>query len=208
MAVVLNFEIEQSDNAKKLIFKETTGAYDASTNTDGWGSPNEDTSDEAVSTATSLTITPPAADGSAQDPTTAGTTYTGADASWTALDASYPTTDSGIELEITSDMLDTGDDVKHTDGVWTFTYSITTGTGTYATTHKVFISGSIRCCVYKKLAAIDTVDCDCDSTDKTYALEAFTFYRSLIANAACGNEDKYKEILALTQKLCSTNKCV
>lgn len=208
MATVLNFEIEQSDDAKKLIFKETTGAYDASLNTDGWGSPNEATSDEAVNTATALTITPPAADGSAQDPTTAGTTYTGATILWTALDASFPTTNTGLELEITTDMLGSGADGVHTDGVWTFTYVIVTATTTYTTTHKVFVSGSIRCCVYKKLAAIDTVDCGCDSTEKVYALEAFTFYRSLIANAACGNETKYKELLALTRKLCSSNKCI
>ena len=208
MATVLNFEIEQSDNAKKLIFKETTGAYDGSLNTDGWGSPNEDTSDEAVSTATALTITPPDADGASQDPTTAGTTYTGDDPLWPGLISSFPTTNTGLELEITSDMLAAGADAVHTDGVWTFTYVIVTATTTYTTTHKVFISGSIRCCVYKKLAAIDTVDCDCDSSEKVYALEAFTFYRSLIANAACGSENKYKELLALTRKLCSTNKCV
>lgn len=198
MAVVLNFEIEQSDNAKKLIFKETTGAYDALLNADGWGAPNEDTTDEAVASATALTITTPGG---------TATTYTGATTGWSALTNSYPTTDNDVELEITSDMLGTGDDVKHTDGVWTFKYEITTGTTTYTTEHKVFISGSIRCCVYKKLAAIDTVDCNCDSTEKTYALEAFTFYRSLIANASCGNEDKYTELLALTGKLCSTNKC-
>jgi hypothetical protein len=207
MAVVLNFVIEQSDNAKKLIFGETTGAYDASLNTDGWGTPNEDTSDEAVSSATSLTITPPAADGSAQDPATAGTTYTGTNPKWLALINSYPTTDTGLELEITSQMLGGDTDEKHPDGVWTFKYEITTGTQTYTTEHKVFVSGSIRCCVNKKLAAIDTVDCDCDSTEKSYALQAYTFYLSLLANADCGNEDGYKDILSLTRKLCSTNKC-
>ena len=192
MATVLNFEIEQSDNAKTLIFKETTGAYDALLNTDGWGSPNEAVGDAVTTT---LTITTPG--GSATDYTSAEITGLG----------SFPTADTGLELEITSDDLNTGEDVKHADGVWTFKYTVVTSGTTYTTEHKVFISGSIRCCVYKKLAAIDTVDCDCDSSEKAYALQAFTYYRALIANAACGNEDKYDELLALTGKLCSTNKC-
>lgn len=193
MATVTNFTIEQSDNAKKLIFKESTGAYDALLNTDGWGSPN----DVHTGGTATLTITPPNS--------TTATVYDSTDI--TGL-ASFPTTDTGLELEITTDDISAGTDAKHTDGVWTILYTVTTATAVvYTVTHKVFISGSVRCCVYGKLAAIDTVDCDCDSTEKTYALQAFTFYRSLIANAACGNEDKYTELLALTSKLCSTNKC-
>lgn len=192
MAVVVNFEIEQSDNAKKLIFKETTGLYDALLNTDGWETPN----DTAVGGTATLTITPP------------GGTATEYDSTDIAGLASFPTSNAALELEITTDDLNTGEDAKHADGVWTFLYTVTAASTTvYTVEHKVFISGSIRCCVYKKLAAIDTVDCDCDSTEKSYALQAFTYYRSLIANAACGNEDKYTELLALTNKLCSTNKC-
>lgn len=193
MATVLNFTIEQTDNAKELIFKETTGAYDGSNNTDGWGTPNELTSDAVTVT---LSVTKPG--------DSAATDYTSTEISGLG---SYPTTDTGAELPLTTDDLGGSSDVKHTDGIYTFTYTIVTGTTTYTTTHKVFVSGQVRCCVYEMLANVDEVDCDCDSTEKAYALEAFTFYRSLIANASCGNETKYTSLLALTNKLCESNKC-
>ena len=192
MATLTNFVVKQSDNSKKLIFKETTGAYDANNNTDGWGTPNEDTTDAVTTT---LTITDP------------GATTTVLTSVELAGLASFPTTDTGLELEITSQVLGGSTDVAHTDGVYTFSYVVVTGTSTYTTEHKVFVSGSARCCVYAMLADVDTVDCDCDATEKTDALEAFTFYRSLIANAAAGNETKYTEILAIVNSLCDGCKC-
>jgi hypothetical protein len=163
MAVVLNFEIEQTDNAKILIFRETTGAYDALLNTDG---------------------------------------------KITGL-GSFPTTDANLELELTLENLNIeADSNGHLpDGVWTIRYDVEKGLNKYTVFHKVFVSGSVRCCVYKGLASIDLVDCDCDSKEKAYALQAFTFYMSLIANAACGNQDKYDELLKITNKLCGLCKC-
>jgi hypothetical protein len=192
MAVLLNFEIEESDNSKKLIFKETTGAYDSSNNTDGWGSPNEATTDAVTVT---LTIT---------DPSDTETALTSTELSGLA---SYPTTDTSLELEIALEDLGGTTGGKHADGVYTFEYEIVTADNTYTTTHKVFVSGQARCCVYGMLAAVDTVDCDCDAQEKTNALEAFTFYRSLIANAAAGNETKYDETLAIVNNLCDGCKC-
>jgi len=194
MATVLNFEIEQSDNARKLIFKETTGAYDASLNTDGWGSPNEATSD-AIAASTTLTITTPGGTATVYD----NTDITGL--------TSFPTTDTGLELEILASDLGGAVDAQHTDGVYTIKYTIVTSLGTYTTEHKIFISGAIRCCVYKMLAAVDADNCGCDSTEKVYALEAYTFYRALLANAACGNETGYTDLLAVINKLCSNNRC-
>lgn len=193
MAVLLNFEVEETDNASILIFKETTGAYDALLNSDGWGAPNDDIS----GTTPTLTITPPG--GTAKTYTTSSLTGLG----------SFPTTDSGLELELTLSNLGIDGDAKGhlPDGVWTIEYIVKKGTNTYKTLHKVFVSGSVRCCVYKNLASIDLCDKDCDSSDKAYALQAFTFYMSLIANASCGNEDKYNDLLVATNKLCGLCKC-
>lgn len=193
MAVVLNFEVEETDNAKILIFKETTGAYDALLNTDGWGTPNDDTS----GTTPTLTITPPN-----------GTAVTYTVATLPGL-ASFPTTDGNLELELTTDKLGIDpDDKGHLpDGVWTIEYKVVKGLNNYTVLHKVFVSGSVRCCVYKGLASIDLVDCDCDSKEKAYALQAFTFYMATIANAACGNENKYDELLSITGKLCGMCNC-
>jgi hypothetical protein len=193
MAVVLNFEIEQTDNAKILIFRETTGAYDALLNTDGWGAPNDDTS----GTTPTLTITAPG-----------GTEKVYTASEITGL-GSFPTTDANLELELTLENLNIeADSNGHLpDGVWTIRYDVEKGLNKYTVFHKVFVSGSVRCCVYKGLASIDLVDCDCDSKEKAYALQAFTFYMSLIANAACGNQDKYDELLKITNKLCGLCKC-
>jgi hypothetical protein len=192
MAVLLNFEVEQTDNAQTLIFTETTGAYDNPLNTDGWGAPND-----TVGGTPTLTITPPG-----------GTAKVFTSDNLAGL-ASFPTTDSNLQLDITLDKLgiDANDRGHLPDGVWTFKYEVTKGLNAYETLHKVFVSGSVRCCVYKSLATIDLVDCDCDSREKNYALQAYTYYMSLIANAACGNEDKYDELLGLTGKLCGLCNC-
>ena len=192
MATLLTFDVQQSDNARTLIFKETTGAYDALNNTGGWGTPNEETSDAVTTT---LTITDPS-----------GTVTALTSVELTGL-GSFPTTNTSLELDIALQDLGGTTDGKHADGVYTFTYTVVTGIATYETSHKVFVSGQARCCVYGMLAKVDTVDCDCDATEKADALEAYTFYRSLIANAACGNEDKYTDVLAIVNKLCDGCKC-
>jgi hypothetical protein len=192
MATLLTFDVQQTDNAKTLIFKETTGAYDASNNTSGWGSPNEATTDAVTTTLTIL------------DP--GGTTTALTSTELTGL-GSFPTTTTTLELGIALEDLGGTTAGKHVDGVYTFTYTVVTSTTTYETTHKVFVSGQARCCVYGMLAKVDTVDCDCDATEKADALEAYTFYRSLIANAACGNEDKYTDVLAIVNDLCDGCKC-
>ena len=194
MATVLNFEIEQSDNARKLIFKETTGIYNASLNTDGWGSPNEATTD-AIAASTTLTITTPG-----------GTAVVYDNTDLTGL-LQFPTTNTALELDILASDLGGDADAQHTDGVYTIKYTIVTSVGTYSTEHKIFISGATRCCVYHQLASVDADNCGCDSSDKVYALETYTFYRALIANAACGNETGYNDLLAVINKLCSSNKC-
>jgi hypothetical protein len=193
MSLVLNFTVEESDNAKSLFFKETTGEYDALNNSDGWG--GIDTDNLLSVTNVVLTITNPDGD-----------VFTLTSTEIPGL-GSFPTVDSGLELEINMSHLGGTVDDKIDDGIWIFKYIVTTNTATYTVEHRVFISGRTRCCVYKMLASIDNCSCDCDSTDKIYALEAFTFYRALIATAACGSEERFSELMRITNKLCSGNKC-
>ena len=56
MSLYIDFNIRESDNARELLFNETTGTYNASANPSGWGTPNEATS---AATAAVLKITPP-----------------------------------------------------------------------------------------------------------------------------------------------------
>ena len=190
MALFINFNIKQSDNAREFTFTETTGAYHAANNPGGWGAPNPTT---AGATAATLSITPP------------GSTATVLN--FFTLVPAFPTTSSSQEFTIKSQDLALGTDVQFADGIWEMTYTVTTaGSVVYTNDQSIFISGKARCCVYGLLADADISCCDCDGSDLSRALEAFTYYRSAIACAACGNSDKFTEALAIVNNYCD-NKC-
>lgn len=193
MALFLNFNIKESDNARELSFTETTGTYNASTNLGGWGAPNPVTTDVTV-TAT-LSILPPGV-------TTA-----------IVLDlfpSSFPTTDKTQEVIIRSQDLSLGTDTILPDGLWQITYTVIDTVAnpdvTYTSDQTIFVSGEARCCVYGLLANADISCCDCDGSDLARALEAFTYYRAAIACAANGNTDKFTEALSIVNNYCD-NKC-
>lgn len=188
MAVYIDFNVSESDNAKELSFIETTGAYDPVSNTGGWGAPNEATTD---ATLVQLKITPP-------------------DGTEVILDITpdYPTTDRSITKTIRSQDLVTGiDDDILPDGLWLFKYEVTTPIqGLIINCQTILISGNARCCVYGLLADIDL--CDCDGSERARALEAFTYYRAAIACAASGNTEKFTELLKLIKTYCESSSCV
>lgn len=183
MGLALDFNIRQSDNARELSFKETTGVYHVTDNPGGWGAPNDTTSDP---TGVLLKITTP-------------------DGNQTTLDlsATFPTTDNTQEYLIHSQDLGLGTDVKLPDGIWDFEYEIDTpGEPAFVRSiQRIFISGNARCCVYNLLASVDL--CDCDGSDLARALEAYTYYRVAVACAFTGNEDHFTDALNLINKYCN-----
>jgi hypothetical protein len=194
MALYLNFNVKQSDNARELAFTETTGAYDVSNNPGGWGAPNPIISDQEEA---EISVLPPGA-------TTA-----------TVLNlftVSFPTTDNTQEFIIKSQDVGLGIDQILPDGLWEITYTVTDTTPVinlvYTNDQTIFVSGQARCCVYGLLADADISCCDCDGSDLARALEAFTYYRAAIACAACGNVCKFTEALALVMNYCDDEcKC-
>jgi hypothetical protein len=187
MSLFIDFNIKQSDNAKELSFTETTGTYDVSDNTGGWGSPNDTTSDPTVVT---LKITPP--DG---EETTIN---------MLVPSTGYPTTNKELEYIIKSQDVGLGTDVQLPDGLWIIRYEITTpgeGASAVFSDQKILISGSARCCVAKLMACIDLDDCD--GTDKARALEAWTYYKSAVYCAAVGDEAKFTELLNIVKGYCN-----
>ena len=190
MALYINFNVKQSDNARELTFTETTGAYDVATNPGGWGAPNPVT---GAATSATLSIIPP------------GET-TAVVLTLDTLTPSFPTTSNIQELAIRSQDLSLGTDVQFADGIWQMTYTVIAGGVTYTNDQSIFLSGQARCCVYGLLADADISCCDCDGSDLARALEAFTYYRSAVACAACGNGDKFTEALAIVNNYCD-NKC-
>tara|TARA_R110002126_G_scaffold35251_1_gene108717 strand:+ start:21380 stop:21946 length:567 start_codon:yes stop_codon:yes gene_type:complete len=186
MAIFADFNVKQSDNAKELLFTETTGIYNGVSNTGGYGAPNELTTD---ATAASLEIVTPE-----------GTTYTlnlfgGA--------FNYPKNDTNNEYIIRSQNIGLGNDVELSDGIYNFKYTVTLPTqGDVVNDQCILISGKARCCVYSMLANININDCD--GSDRRRALEAFTYYRAAIACAASGEASKFTELLQLVSKYCNS----
>jgi hypothetical protein len=185
MPVYIDFNIRESDNARELLFNETTGTYNASSNAGGWGSPND-----AVGTATTveLKITPP-------------------DGTQVTLDLStnYPTADSTIDQTIRTQDLSLGTDLKFADGLWLFEYEVTTsGQGLITNTQTILLLGQARICVFDMLADVDLNDCD--GSELRRALEANTYLHAAIASASVGDTDKFTELLALIDNYCN-NEC-
>lgn len=182
MAIFIDYNVYQSDNAKELKFVETTGAYNAVSNTGGWGAPNELVGD---ATLVELKITPPGGSEVTID-----------------ISTNFPTTDNAIEKTLRSQDLGLGTDVGLPDGIWDFKYEVTTPSqGLIVNCQNILISGGARCCVYNMLA--DAEIHDCDGSDLRRALEAFTYYRSALACAAAGHTDKFTELLALIANYCN-----
>jgi len=181
MPAFIDFNIEQSDNAKEFRFTETTGAYDGNDNTGGWGTPNEAL--PANPTSVTLTVTPPDGTAVVLD-----------------LSANYPTVDRTIEEVIDSADLGSTSGAQLEDGAWTFLYTVNTGVNTYTNTQTILVSGQARCCVYGMLC--DATACNCDGASLSRALEAYTYYRMLIACALCGNQTKFEETLEIVEAYC------
>lgn len=193
MALYLNFNVKQSDNARELAFTETTGAYNVSDNPGGWGAPNPIISNQ---NAAEITILPPGA--------TIATVLN-------LLTVSFPTIDNTQEFIIKSQDVGLGTDEILPDGLWGIKYTVSgvNSAGTvdsYTNSQIIFVSGQARCCAYGLLADTDISCCDCDGSDLARALEAFTYYRAAIACAACGNGDKFTEALAIVMNYCD-DKC-
>lgn len=182
MSLYIDFNIRESDNARELLFNETTGTYNASANPGGWGTPNEATS---AATAAVLKITPPG-----------GTEVT------LDLYSTFPTTDSTIDNAIRTQDLSLGTDEKFEDGEWLFVYEVTTPLeGTITNTQTILILGQARICVNDLLANVDL--CDCDGSDLRRALEAKTYLDAATASAAVGDICKFTELLGLINNYCT-----
>jgi len=183
MAIFADFNVKQSDNAKELLFIETTGTYNAVSNTGGYGAPNELHSD---ATAAVLEVIIPN-----------GTVFT------LNLITSYPTNVTNNEYTIRSQDLGMTANVSLPDGIYNFKYTITLPTqGTVINEQCILISGQARCCVYGLLTTADI--CDCDGSDMKRALEAFAYYRAAVACAAAGEASKFSDLLTLIGKYCGT----
>ncbi len=169
-APTLKYCIVESDDATAFTVQETTGAYDASTNTTGWNAPNY-----TLASVTAATIT------LSQLTDAATNTYTDAVAV-----SVYPTlpniTDTLVEL--TAEDFDYGTDATFPDAVYKIIYTVTSSSGaiTPVTQYRAFTS--LLDCQIKQLADQVSI-CSCNCSGLEAQLKDIYFWRRLLSAAIC-----------------------
>ena len=191
MAVTLSFNICQSADCKSFVFSETTGEYSAD-NTSGWGTPNRDAADAETAT---LVVTTPDGDDYTFD--------------LFAESPNWPTVDDDQEFVI--DITDIGGSAgsKIADGLYLFRYTVTRTTATpfsYTQQIQQLFYCNAKCAVNKMIAEID-FECDCSVEDINQALKAKAMLYSLELAAACGETDKFDNLLTILDKLTKNTNC-
>lgn len=178
MAFVPTISACLQKNCGYVVVTDTTGAYDAETNPNGWG----DTVSASDVTALVITIS--------QN----GSTLTTTD----VLDQLPDPVTCGITYsEIAVDNL--------TDGEYTVTYEVTTVSDTYTASQTYFSACSVRCCIDSKWATIaangdTTTSGNTDAVDEALGLEGL--YASM-NNAAASNYSTIRDnYLTKLQRIC------
>jgi len=188
MSVVLHFEVCDSRDCKSLLFTETTGAYNVTSNPTGWGAPNELTSD-AVSAVLNIVL-----------PSSTSVNIN-------LFTSSYPSVNKTLEYTITSATLGLAANLKLDDGLYVFTYTVVTGTTTYTQVNRVYITCNSKCCVATMLAKIPDKDCNCNDEYICKVLKAYTFYQALVLAGETGQTTKFANLKEILDDMCLSTNC-
>jgi len=192
MSVELNFNICISSDCSTLEFTETTGEYSA-TNTGGWETPNEATTD-AESAILEIT--------SENNVVTTINLFSN-----TPI---YPTINKDQKYIIEpSDLGYTTS--KFPDGIYSFKYTVARTTATafsyYTVVRKIFFCQT-KCCVQSLFADIDDFECECNATKLDLALKADALLTGLKYAANCGQESTFTNIMTTINNICDqTGNC-
>lgn len=189
MAFSPNIQLCLKSGCTSLIFKETTGIYNATTNPTGYGSPNPVKGDFISAI---LTVIAPDSTEYTIDLFTEG----------------FPENDDTIEYEIP--LSDLGNRSSIEDGYWVFTYTIDTGSTVYNVTKSYFFYCNAECCVARLLSTID-IFADPNNQSNKRKLDNYKFVRTLLDSlkgaANCANETQFNLIKSLITKLCRNTDC-
>jgi len=188
MAVELKFSICEASNCKSINFRELTEQYDATTNTGGWGTPNEETTD---ATSAVLIFKSPS-----------GVTYSSID----LLALGFPKVNEYDQLSILASTVDSGL-TEFEDGFWTVSYVITTSTTTYSQTQTFFFYCKVKKLVCDAVADLDPNDCECDPEKVNRVLQMNAFLCSLQYSVQLGDLNSALEIFELLKNLIDCSIC-
>lgn len=193
MALVPTINVCVKTACSVLTFKETTGVYNVTTNTGGYGSPNPLTTGPWTSVI--LTVIPPDGISYNIDLSTHG----------------FPSNNQ--DFEYTIPMSDIGNRTKIEDGYWQFVYTIvlTSGTVTYIASKTALFTCNSNCCVNSMLLdiSIDNSSAYGDANNKKINeyVKAKAFLDSLKYYAFCGNTEKFDNIKLIIDKICAKSNC-
>lgn len=189
MALVPKINMCLNSGCTTLTFRETTGAYNALTNTGGYGAPNPTTGDVIQVV---LNVTDPDGEIYVIDVTSEG----------------FPTTNEDFEYEL--DMADLGNRTSIEDGLWSFSLTVVTNVTFYTGYKSYFFYCNAECCVNKLLSNVEPDECMCDEENNKRIdryIKVKTFLESLKNAANCYNETRFDNILTVINKLCRNADC-
>jgi hypothetical protein len=193
MALSLSTSISTED-CQNLIFTETTGTYNVTTNPTGWGSPNPATSTAAGAVVTVLVPS--------------GTSYT-----FSVFASSFPTVTSTQQYLINYEDLGMSDGLV--DGLYTITYVVPTlqiilgvpTVITYTTILNTMIVCNLECCIDTLLLEIDDWTCDCSKDAKENFLTAHAIFEQIQHSIECGDLDTAGDLVDMAGKICRNENC-
>jgi len=203
MALVITLSYVQEDSCGTLAITDATGAYDGSSNPNGWktstsGGSNLQIDNSSITTAY-FEITPPDGDAIVIDLTDttiwqAITPYT----TGSPFDSS--TNPDTLAYDITEDILGT----TFIDGIWNIKLVVSDGVNTTTYTKKIALYCNIECCI-RQLTSVIPEHYECDKCTNSYLSNVVTLKGMLEAlkDAAClANVTRFDNILESTQALC------
>lgn len=220
MALVLQATSPTQTGCLGFTFTDTTGVYNATTNTGGYGAPNLESNDATESTISiyapgstvpyiitfvleigninSAIITNP--DGTTDDITTDVVTTQG-------LSFPFSTDFSSDSLLIDETWIGGTEDEALTDGVYTIVYTVSDGVTEYNTTVYTLSKCNAQCCISKAYANL-TDGCGCNDSNLKSVQMADAFMNAAVSAANLGmyeaSQTNVEKALEICQGNCKT----
>jgi hypothetical protein len=192
MALTLKFCHSTTSDCKAILFKDTTGAYNAISNTTGYGYPNPELTEFNTPGKVEIIIT---------KPDNTKVTYPVTD--------DFPTINEELIYQITASSLGYSD--KIIDGMYTIQYKLTDGNDAVVKTSMTFFySCELNCKINRILADSVKFQMNCENcnngiNENIQKLGMITtLYKGLCSMSSCGtNITKINEALSNLQTLVS-----